>query len=270
MIVAGQRARGRWSRPPPTRRGSSESARRCRLEARRLCPTRSSPVDIAHYRAQVGEVMGLIDELGVPAEPVSLDEVYLDLSTVHVPGRAMSGLVGRIRDELGLDASVGIGPNKLVAKVASDAEKPRGFVVLTREQAAERFAGEPSRLIPGSARRPPSGSRRSASDDRRRFSAARSRPDRALRRAPRPPSTTARTSAPTAGRPERVRSRARSRRLRLDIDDLGGARGVLGGRRGAGGRARERGLAGRTIAIKVRPDDFDDADPCPDHAGAHR
>jgi DNA polymerase IV len=48
-----------------------------------------------------------------------------------------------------LDASVGIGPNKLVAKVASDAEKPRGFVVLSREQAAERFAGEPPRLLPG-------------------------------------------------------------------------------------------------------------------------
>ena len=61
----------------------------------------------------------------------------------------MSGLVRRIRDELSLDASVGIGPNKLVAKVASDAEKPRGFVVLTRKQAAARFACEPPRLIPG-------------------------------------------------------------------------------------------------------------------------
>jgi DNA polymerase-4 len=42
-----------------------------------------------------------------------------------------------------------MGPNRLVAKVASDAEKPRGFVVLTREQAAKRFAPEPPRLIPG-------------------------------------------------------------------------------------------------------------------------
>jgi DNA polymerase-4 len=42
-----------------------------------------------------------------------------------------------------------MGPNKLVAKVASDAEKPRGFVVLTREQAVRRFAGESPRLIPG-------------------------------------------------------------------------------------------------------------------------
>src|SRR3712207_5753851 len=61
----------------------------------------------------------------------------------------MSRLVRDIRERLGLDASVGIGPNKLVAKVASDAEKPRGFVVLTREQAARRFADSSPRLIPG-------------------------------------------------------------------------------------------------------------------------
>ncbi len=48
-----------------------------------------------------------------------------------------------------MTASVGIGPNKLVAKVASDAEKPAGFVALSREQACVRFAGSPCRIIPG-------------------------------------------------------------------------------------------------------------------------
>ena len=85
----------------------------------------------------------------MPSEPVSLDEVYLDLSGVPDPVAKMSALVRAIRERLRLDASVGIGPNKLVAKVASDAEKPRGFVVLTREQAARRFALDPPRLIPG-------------------------------------------------------------------------------------------------------------------------
>ena len=80
--------------------------------------------------------MELVGELGAPTEPVSLDEVYLDLSEIPDPVARMSGLVRAIRERLRLDASVGIGPNKLVAKVASDAEKPRGFVVLTREQAA--------------------------------------------------------------------------------------------------------------------------------------
>ena len=118
--------------------------------ARRLCPgAHWLPVDHAHYRERSAEVRALMEAVGVPIEPVSLDEAYLDLSGVADPVARMSELVKRIRDETGLDASVGIGPNKLVAKIASDAEKPRGFVVLTREQAAERFAGEGVRLIPG-------------------------------------------------------------------------------------------------------------------------
>jgi len=118
--------------------------------AKRRCPDLVHlPVDMAHYRERSLSVMGLVEALGVPSQPASLDEVYLDLSGVPDPVSQMSGLVRAIRAELSLDASVGIGPNKLVAKVSSDAEKPCGFVVLTREQAVKRFAAEPPRLIPG-------------------------------------------------------------------------------------------------------------------------
>jgi DNA polymerase-4 len=118
--------------------------------ARRLCPDAHwLPPDHAHYRERSAEVRAIIDALGVPVEPMSLDEAFIDLSEVSDPIATMSSLVRRIREETGLDASVGIGPNKLVAKVASDAEKPRGFVVLTRAQAAERFKGEGVRLLPG-------------------------------------------------------------------------------------------------------------------------
>ena len=108
--------------------------------AKRRCPELVHlPVDIPHYRERSREVMELVGELGAPSEPVSLDEVYIDLSEIPDPVARMSGLVRTIRERLRLDASVGIGPNKLVAKVASDAEKPRGFVVLTREQAGAPF-----------------------------------------------------------------------------------------------------------------------------------
>jgi len=118
--------------------------------ARRLCPDAIFvPPDFPYYRAKSAEVREVVEELGRPGEWVSLDEVYLDLEDVDYPIEAMSGLIRAIRERTQLDASVGIGPNKLVAKVASDAEKPRGFVVLTREQAAERFAGEKPRLLPG-------------------------------------------------------------------------------------------------------------------------
>lgn len=118
--------------------------------ARRMCPDAVwLPPDFDQYRRVSTRVLELMRGLGVPVEPLSLDEAYLDLSELPDPVARMSGLVRRIRDELGLDASVGIGPNKLVAKVASDAEKPCGFVVLTREQAAVRFASQPVTLIPG-------------------------------------------------------------------------------------------------------------------------
>jgi DNA polymerase IV len=118
--------------------------------ARRMCPDAVwlAP-DFTRYREVSRRVMDVLRELGVPIEPLSLDEAYLDLSALPDPVARMSGVVRRIREELGLDASVGIGPNKLVAKVASDAEKPRGFVVLTREQAVARFRDEPVTLIPG-------------------------------------------------------------------------------------------------------------------------
>jgi DNA polymerase IV len=54
-----------------------------------------------------------------------------------------------VRDRTGLTCSIGIGPNKLVAKVASDADKPDGFTVLSCEMARERFAGASPGLIPG-------------------------------------------------------------------------------------------------------------------------
>src|SRR3954452_19710178 len=65
------------------------------------------------------------------------------------PHAAMRRLVGEIREATGLGASIGIGPNKLVAKIASDAEKPGGFVVLSREEACARVAGAPPGPVPG-------------------------------------------------------------------------------------------------------------------------
>jgi DNA polymerase-4 len=80
---------------------------------------------------------------------MGLDEAYLDLSGLSSPRTEMRRLVSRIERETGIGCSVGVGPNKLVAKVASDAEKPRGLVMLTREQACARFAEAPPRLLPG-------------------------------------------------------------------------------------------------------------------------
>jgi DNA polymerase IV len=118
--------------------------------ARRLCPHAILiPPDSAAYKAASVQVMGLLREHVERVEVVGLDEAYLDLDGLVAPRAAMRRLVADIKQKTGLTASVGIGPNKLVAKVASDAEKPAGFVVLSREEACARFAGHPPGLVPG-------------------------------------------------------------------------------------------------------------------------
>jgi DNA polymerase-4 len=118
--------------------------------ARRLCPdgVYLAP-DFPYYREASREVMALVRACSDVVEVIGLDEAYLDLSGLPAPHAAMRRLARDVAERTRLHCSIGIGPNKLVAKVASDAEKPRGFVVLTREQACERFAQSPCGLIPG-------------------------------------------------------------------------------------------------------------------------
>ncbi len=118
--------------------------------ARRLCPDGIflAP-DFTYYREASREVLGIVRAHVETVEVIGLDEAYLELTGLPAPRAAMRRIVHEIERETGLCASVGIGPSKLVAKVASDAEKPRGFVVLTREQACERFAAAPCGLVPG-------------------------------------------------------------------------------------------------------------------------
>jgi DNA polymerase-4 len=118
--------------------------------ARRLCPDAVLVApDFDAYRAASRTVMDRVRAQVERVEVVGLDEAYLDLEGLVAPRAAMRRLVEEIRAETGLDCSVGIGPNRLVAKVASDAEKPRGFVVLTREQACARFGARGPGLVPG-------------------------------------------------------------------------------------------------------------------------
>jgi DNA polymerase-4 len=118
--------------------------------ARRLCPQAIflTP-DFPTYRAASTQVMDLLRAHVERVEVVGLDEAYLDLEGLHSPRAAMRRLVTEIKRATELTCSVGIGPNKLVAKVASDAEKPAGFVVLSREEACARFALSPPALLPG-------------------------------------------------------------------------------------------------------------------------
>jgi DNA polymerase-4 len=118
--------------------------------ARRLCPQAVFiPPDFDEYRARSREVMEVLREHVDRVEVVGLDEAYLDLTGIERPKAAARRLKAAVAEATALTCSIGIGPSKLVAKVASDAEKPDGFVVLSREMACERFGGASPGLIPG-------------------------------------------------------------------------------------------------------------------------
>jgi DNA polymerase IV len=118
--------------------------------ALRLCPEAIViPPNSAAYREVSREVMAVIRSHIARVEQLGIDEAFLDLEGLHSPKSAMRRLVIDIYKQTSMRASVGIGPNRLVAKVASDAEKPNGFVVLTAEQARQRFANDPVSLVPG-------------------------------------------------------------------------------------------------------------------------
>lgn len=229
--------------------------------ARRRCPDAIFiPPDFPYYRRKSAEVSEVVATLGAPGEWVSLDEVYLDLAEIERPIEAISDLVRRIRDELGLDASVGIGPNKLVAKVASDADKPRGFVVLTREQAAERFAPDSPRLLPGigpktAARLAGYGVKTIGALQRCTLAGLRERFGENHGTYLHELAHFRHESPVTTDRP--LKSRSVEETFDADLEDLAEMESTIA-------RQSERlaetlagkGLRGRTIAIKVRHDDF--------------
>ena len=126
--------------------GSAMPTRR----ARRLCPDAVLiPPDFTAYREASKHVWEIVRRHVELVEQCGIDEGYLDVTDHVAPKASLRKLVSEIRAATGLGASVGIGPNKLVAKVASDAEKPQGFVALSREMACERFPDASPGLIPG-------------------------------------------------------------------------------------------------------------------------
>jgi DNA polymerase IV len=80
---------------------------------------------------------------------VGLDEAYLDLAGAAFPRSDCRRVKHRIREETGLVCSIGLAPNKLLAKIASDLDKPDGFYVLTPERMLDAVGDRPASLIPG-------------------------------------------------------------------------------------------------------------------------
>lgn len=229
--------------------------------ARRLCPQAVVlPPDQAAYREVSRQMMSVVRSHVERVEVVGLDEAYVDLSGLYSPRAAMRRIVADIREQVQMVCSVGIGPNKLVAKVASDAEKPAGFVVLTREQACERFAAAPPGLVPGIG---PKTAARLADMGLRTLSQLATAPEQLLveRFGPRLGPELARRARfehdGEVSQERKVVSESRERTFDYDVADLERLREAL---RTMAHQLCESLVAharhGRTIGIKVRLDDF--------------
>ena len=107
----------------------------------------------SRYREVSRQVMAIFRELTPLVEPLSLDEAYLDVTRLTDSGRAAENvardLKRRVRSELGLAISVGVGASKSVAKIASDLEKPDGLTIVAPGSEAAFLAPLPVGALPG-------------------------------------------------------------------------------------------------------------------------
>ncbi|QEC49092.1 DNA polymerase IV [Baekduia soli] len=126
--------------------GSAMSA----AEARRRCPQAVTiPPDHQAYSEVSRTVWGLVRERLEIVQQAGIDEAYADLTGLERPLPLLRALIADVKEQTGIQISAGIAPSRLVAKIASDLGKPAGFVAIGREDCAARLAGRSPRVVPG-------------------------------------------------------------------------------------------------------------------------
>jgi len=128
------------------------------FQAKRLCPQAVFlPVRMRLYKDVSIRIMAFLRTISPIMEQVSIDEAYVDLTGTE---RLLGGpvvLARRIKEwirrETHLTCSVGIAPNKFLAKIASDLEKPDGLTVIREDQVEDFLKGLPVGKLPGVGQR---------------------------------------------------------------------------------------------------------------------
>lgn len=102
-------------------------------QAYRLCPEAVFlPVDYDEYMKVSEKVKDVLRSFTPLVEDVGIDEAFLDITDVDMESEEITNMIKeRIRKETGLTCSIGIGPNKLLAKIASDMKKPDGLTIIS-------------------------------------------------------------------------------------------------------------------------------------------
>ncbi len=119
--------------------------------AYKLCPNAVFlPVDYKEYSRVSEKIKSILGEFSPIMEDVGIDEAFLDISDIKRSVEDISGAIKqRIRDETGLTCSIGIAPNKLLAKIASDMQKPDGLTIISESDIEGRIWPLPARKLSG-------------------------------------------------------------------------------------------------------------------------
>ncbi len=125
------------------------------FQALRLCPDAVViPPNMEKYRRVSRQIRAILLAATPIIEPISLDEAYLDLGDAgrlraDRPAVLLAGIALAVEREIGITISVGLAPNKFLAKLASDLDKPRGFAVIGAAEAKDVLAPMPVGRILG-------------------------------------------------------------------------------------------------------------------------
>ena len=128
------------------------------FKALELCPEATIVRPRMAVYAEVGlQVREMMRALTPAVEPLSIDEAFLDLSGTQAlhgmpPALTLATFAKRVEREVGISVSAGLAPNKFLAKIASDLEKPRGFSVIGSAEAVTFLAAQPVGRIWGVGR----------------------------------------------------------------------------------------------------------------------
>ena len=215
------------------------------------------------YRDYSRKVMSILRQATTLVEQVSIDEAYLDLTEqiaawergVEIARRLQS----RVRDEVDLSASLGVATNKLVAKVASDHQKPGGLTVVQPGDEAAFLAPLPVRVLWGIG--PVTATKLAETEITTVGQLARVPEEDLYARFGKHGMSMARQARGIDSRTVQTERRAKSvsqeRTFRRDLADPAALQEQLERlSQGVSRRLMTAGLAGRTIAIKVRYADF--------------
>ncbi len=133
----------------PARRFGVRSAM-ATAHALRLCPDLVLlPGNMEKYKAASRQVMDILRPYGIAFQQVSVDEAYLELPMTSNPSEVARQIQQQVEAEVGITVSVGVAPNKFLAKVASDWRKPSGLFVIRPDDVAAFVAALPVGKIPG-------------------------------------------------------------------------------------------------------------------------